>query len=62
VIGGRVLALVATAAAVGCAGSEDDGPDGRILLFDGLRVVAVSVDGGRTERLPLTPDPWATVA
>lgn len=61
-IGGRVLALVAAMAALGCTGSDNDGPAGRILLFDGFGVSAISVDGGRATRLRLKPEPWGAVA
>jgi Tol biopolymer transport system component len=61
-IGGRVLALLAAMVVVGCIGSGDDRPDGRILLFDGLSVSAISVDGGGVTRLRLKPQPWGGVA
>jgi hypothetical protein len=61
-IGGWVLALLAAPAAVGCTGSDNHGPDGRILLFDGFSVSTISLDGGRTIRLHLKPEPWGTVA
>jgi Tol biopolymer transport system component len=61
-IGGRVLALLTAVAAVGCIGSDNDKPDGRILLLDGLGVTAISVDGGRATRLRLKPEPWGAVA
>jgi Tol biopolymer transport system component len=61
-IGGRVLALLAAVAAVGCTAFDNDKPDGRILLFDGLSVSAISVDGGRKTRLRLKPEPWGAVA
>lgn len=61
-IGGRGLALLAAAAVVGCSGSDNDGPDGTILVFDGLSVSAISVDGGGTARLQLKPEPWGSVA
>jgi Tol biopolymer transport system component len=61
-VGGRVLALLAALVAGGCTGSDDDGPDGRILLFDGLSVSAISVESRRVTRLPLEPEPWGAVA
>jgi Tol biopolymer transport system component len=61
-IGGRALALLAAAAVVGCSGSDNDGPDGTILVFDGLSVSAISVDDGGVARLHLKPEPWASVA
>jgi hypothetical protein len=61
-IGGRVLALLTAVAAVGCSGSDNDKPDGRVLLLDGLGVMAISVDGGRATRLRLKPEPWGGVA
>ena len=42
--------------------SDNDGPAGRILLFDGLAVSAISVDGGRATRVRLKPVPMGAVA
>jgi Tol biopolymer transport system component len=61
-IGGRVLVALAVMAAVGCTGSDNHGPDGRILLFDGFGVSAISVDGGPATRLRLRPEPWGGLA
>jgi hypothetical protein len=60
--GGRVLALLAAVAAVGCTGSDNDKPDGTILLFDLEGLSAISVDSGRTTLLRLKPEPWGAAA
>jgi Tol biopolymer transport system component len=49
-------------AAFGCSGSDNHEPDGKIVLFDGLDVSAISVADGRMTRLRLKPEPLGTVA
>ena len=60
--GGRDLALLAAVAAVGCTGSDNDQPDGMVLLFDSEGLSAISVDSGRTTLPRLKPEPWGVAA
>jgi Tol biopolymer transport system component len=49
-------------AALGCTGSDNDEPDGKIVLFDSLSVSVISVDDGGLTRIRLKPEPLGTVA
>jgi Tol biopolymer transport system component len=60
--GGRLLALLAVVASVGCTDSDNDGPAGRILLFDGLHIWAIAVEGGPPKPFRLRPAPSGAMA
>ena len=53
--------LLAATAAGGCTSSDNDRPDGTILVFDDRTVSAISVGGGEETDLLLKPDAFGSV-
>ena len=57
----RALVLLTAVVAVGCAGSDNDVPDGKVLAFDNLNLSVISVDGGEEKSLRLKPEAWGSI-